>query len=846
MLDRSIEVPYEVFLELVPGTDPTDDEKKQFASFAHIPMDAWLDKENVLYPHLWKVMQSALPNEQIVVRDTGEWCEKNIANQCRTDGVLYRASDLNMSAHDLSEKEKDDSGALKNEPGKSRRPWAARLSWADVLAFVEVKTRSASPFVAKKALKTSRGSSNRGPTTPQPESTVTPGVSSSDSAFISTAQKAKESLGQLAEYSGKIQLHQHRQHLYSVSIYQNSAWLLFWDRTSLVVSEEIDLLTEGWKVLNFFCRLGKMSPEQLGFDPTVSLASQSEMDEVIAFIPTVEVDYVREFLEEAMLDEMKQPRIGRIYKVEVKKDKGIEHFLIGYHRAGGLSATGRATRGYIAYDLREKKAVFLKDTWRLDAQSSHPECEVYKKLKDNDVRFVATALCGGDVGSPPQRTRSQKYMAKNPHCARIHYRIVLEQVGCPLERYRTSQMLCKVLLDALFAHHEAWEFAEVLHRDISDGNILIVFGKDKRGRSTVHGMLCDWDLCKYSDELKSGASDKNRSGTWVFMSALLLSYPKKPHEVADDLESFFHVLTWEILRFHETGLTPQEMADIRRTYEAFHERGGYHTCTRAKLTAVETGKHGFEPNVHQNSIGLQTLWSKLSTLCAEHYRSLDWNELAKFAPPRHLQIVTSPKVDEFLGRTSDRRVRPSPHSQPVSTSPAQTPSSSRLSPVREALEIGSNARSPSSYDSRVIESADAPGEASAVLPSEPRKAELPSGSSDNSMVSKSKPLQNHDKIIEVFKGAIDDADSKPKTSWITDKLDLDQFEGLPRNFNDDSSLAHTSSHMAARFTANAEILKRKSASTSSTTKRRKGAGGSRISSIGEEDDTIEKSRAEKA
>ncbi|CAL1706171.1 unnamed protein product [Somion occarium] len=45
------------------------------------------------------------------------------------------------------------------------------------------------------------------------------------------------------------------------------------------------------------------------------------------------------------------------------------------------------------------------------------------------------------------------------------------------------------------------------------------------------------------------------------MSALLLSYPKNPHEVADDLESFLHVPTWEILHFHRTDLTQTDVAE---------------------------------------------------------------------------------------------------------------------------------------------------------------------------------------------------------------------------------------------------------------------------------------------
>ena len=45
----------------------------------------------------------------------------------------------------------------------------------------------------------------------------------------------------------------------------------------------------------------------------------------------------------------------------------------------------------------------------------------------------------------------------------------------------------------LSAHKAAWEEAGVLHRDVSPGNILIT--------EDGEGILNDWDMCKYKEDV---------------------------------------------------------------------------------------------------------------------------------------------------------------------------------------------------------------------------------------------------------------------------------------------------------------------------------------------------------
>lgn len=135
-------------------------------------------------------------------------------------------------------------------------------------------------------------------------------------------------------------------------------------------------------------------------------------------------------------------------------------FLIGQPVSNQYSLTGRATRGYVAYDIEDNTLVFLKDQWRSHAKSNHPELETYRRLEKHNVSFVATAIAGGDVIDPrtggPQTTVSQKYLEKYSHMpdsavptARIHTRLVVHQVGRPLEEYRNSIELIWICLQAL-------------------------------------------------------------------------------------------------------------------------------------------------------------------------------------------------------------------------------------------------------------------------------------------------------------------------------------------------------------------------------------------------------------
>ncbi|KAI4219804.1 MAG: hypothetical protein L6R40_008711 [Gallowayella cf. fulva] len=97
--------------------------------------------------------------------------------------------------------------------------------------------------------------------------------------------------------------------------------------------------------------------------------------------------------------------------------------------------------------------------------------------------------------------------------------------------------LLTTLRDAIKAHRSLYLKGNILHRDISENNIIITNPKESGGFT---GMLIDLDLAKVLGSGRSGA--RHQTGTMEFMAIeVLLGID---HTYRHDLESFFYVLIW--------------------------------------------------------------------------------------------------------------------------------------------------------------------------------------------------------------------------------------------------------------------------------------------------------------
>ncbi|KAI0648836.1 hypothetical protein C8Q79DRAFT_1007418 [Trametes meyenii] len=178
---------------------------------------------------------------------------------------------------------------------------------------------------------------------------------------------------------------------------------------------------------------------------------------------------------------------------------------------------------------------------------------------------------------------------KSWHRERSHMRIVIDDVGRPLTEFKSTHELVTAVRDAIVGkfgvscgHRLLWEKAEILHRDVSVGNILIK--DEKKMEDKFSGFLHDYDYSSMvpdpktsleeveagsesigddpelgldvSDETKESIDpevQKERTGTYYFMAVEMLKVPDIIHNTHHDLESFYWVLLWVVVRHTDHG-----------------------------------------------------------------------------------------------------------------------------------------------------------------------------------------------------------------------------------------------------------------------------------------------------
>ncbi|KUJ16854.1 uncharacterized protein LY89DRAFT_697190 [Mollisia scopiformis] len=97
------------------------------------------------------------------------------------------------------------------------------------------------------------------------------------------------------------------------------------------------------------------------------------------------------------------------------------------------------------------------------------------------------------------------------------------------------------LRDAIRGHRSLLEEGKILHRDISENNIIIT---EFPAKEEPKGRLIDLDLAKELDSIPSGA--------------------RKGHTYRHDLESFFYVLIWMCIRYGYEGVVRQKLNRLLR------------------------------------------------------------------------------------------------------------------------------------------------------------------------------------------------------------------------------------------------------------------------------------------
>ncbi|KAF3061013.1 hypothetical protein GL218_02854 [Daldinia childiae] len=138
---------------------------------------------------------------------------------------------------------------------------------------------------------------------------------------------------------------------------------------------------------------------------------------------------------------------------------------------------------------------------------------------------------------------------------RIFACLVTSPVGRPLHTFRSLLELLQVFRDAIKCHRSLYYDANILHQDISPGNMIIL---DDQDEGKAKGVLVDLDSAIELSERSE--TEPGVTGTRPFMAIGVLK--SECHTYRHDLESFLYVFLWTIITNHEEN--PPETSKLRQ------------------------------------------------------------------------------------------------------------------------------------------------------------------------------------------------------------------------------------------------------------------------------------------
>ncbi|KAJ7366499.1 hypothetical protein DFH08DRAFT_797460 [Mycena albidolilacea] len=248
------------------------------------------------------------------------------------------------------------------------------------------------------------------------------------------------------------------------------------------------------------------------------------------------------------------------------------------------------------FDFEDGKRVSKVDAWRPIYR--RPELDFYDAIgahceKNNiDAEKEGLAQCRGGVDLAVEgaslrwnpvlhATRSTK--SSDPTLERRHTRTLLTLVGTPLNSFESTKSLAEALRNAV-RHHRIASDAGVLHRDVSEGNVLFEEVSDADGN--LKGFLVDWDYAEFTpagldtfharflERVEQSTlyqsvdkSLKDFTGTPPFVAIKMIQNTDEDiaeeetlHAAEHDLESVYWLLIWMILRHTHHGRREGDIA----------------------------------------------------------------------------------------------------------------------------------------------------------------------------------------------------------------------------------------------------------------------------------------------
>ncbi|GJE92086.1 hypothetical protein PsYK624_082390 [Phanerochaete sordida] len=515
------------------GTMPYDEFKREYLSLVAIPKDL---------PEVdWTPLVDSVERTEGQPEHVKERTLQKAWTHCILDAMRSERLEIR------------DSSDMKHSPTDSRPDidvhvldWGKESEqWKDPEAVI----RAAADFLRTIALGDYKAANTAMPFIPAAEAGA--------AGFIdSEGEQATLTRGQITLYANRRFARQHLRHQYIFLIAGIHIVICRYDHSGAIVTEAINFTKDSRPLVEFFWAMVHMTDEQRGADGTVTLASDAEKDLLKTELEKYAKDGTRKPPSYTKFDDNLP-----CYKALVCDDNDTEknrHVIItSFPIYAEQSTPGRGTRGYIGYDLKDQRLVFLKDSWAPTHEALMSESAAAARLAEFGVPGILPLTCGGVVKSElypdgqetdtpsfirkfqnePWSSASSIFMRTLRHCRYIY------PIACPVQCAQSSREIIWVFHDISVSVKEAYEKANVLHQDIHRENIMILPGKTPDERAK--GLLGDWDHCSSTTYKAKSGDIILRTCKWQMMPMRLLQigqYKPAARRLEDDLETIFWAL----------------------------------------------------------------------------------------------------------------------------------------------------------------------------------------------------------------------------------------------------------------------------------------------------------------
>ncbi|KKZ61580.1 hypothetical protein EMCG_00563 [[Emmonsia] crescens] len=213
--------------------------------------------------------------------------------------------------------------------------------------------------------------------------------------------------------------------------------------------------------------------------------------------------------------------------------------------------------------------------------STQAAAKPLKRSRSSNLRLESEAEENGVAFSVEETQKASLYATKGegPFENRVLRCLVISPAGRAVHKFDSPKELLLALRDAIRAHRSLYTKGKILHRDISENNIIITDPESTNGYS---GMLIDLDLAK---ELNGGGTGaRHQTGTMEFMAIEVLR--NIDHTYRHDLESFFYVLVWQCAR------NSWERSSFRKDKPGHSLLKEWYTGSFEKIANAKAGRMG--------------------------------------------------------------------------------------------------------------------------------------------------------------------------------------------------------------------------------------------------------------